>query len=229
MRFRVDVAAGHARMEWPDVHGPARAVVHDLIRSQDAELAAELHSHGWGGTPPRPLGVSPPVFTGTRRTKGAYMTSDTGSLWLGSPIPQIALCMLAGLAGRHELHWGRVPLRVKGVQLEHGPDHSSGRAEFASVSPVLVKHHDLYLLPDDPQYGKRLAHNLRHKAEILDLPRDVEVEIVEAGPRRRFEVQGALRIGATVRLRVVAAPALLDACHQGGIGLATNQGFGWLR
>ncbi|GII91195.1 CRISPR-associated endoribonuclease Cas6 [Sinosporangium siamense] len=229
MRFRVDIAAGHTRMAWPDVHGPARTVVYNLIRGQDADLAAQLHDHGWGGTPPRPLGVSPPLFTGTRRTKGAYMTSDTGALWLGSPIPQIAACLLAGLAGRRELHWGQVALRVKGVQLEATPDHSGGSAEFTSVSPVLVKQHDLYLLPGDRMYGERLVHNLRHKAEILGLPREVEVEIVDSGPRRRFEVQGALRIGATVRLRVAAAPSLLDACYQGGIGLATNQGFGWLR
>jgi CRISPR-associated endoribonuclease Cas6 len=133
------------------------------------------------------------------------------------------------MAGRKELRWGSLGLAVRGVELEVPPDHRSGQAEFATVSPVLVKSESRYLLPGDALYVDRLTHNVRHKADVLGLPGDAEVEVLDAGPRRGFEVAGAKRIGATVRLRMAAAPALLDALYEWGLGLATVQGFGWVR
>jgi hypothetical protein len=56
-----------------------------------------------------------------------------------------------------------------------------------------------------------------------------EVEVLGAGPRRGFDLSGARRIGATARLRVRAASALLDALYDWGLGLHTIQGFGWIR
>jgi CRISPR-associated endoribonuclease Cas6 len=232
MRFRVDVAAREPQIAWPDVHGPVRAVAYSLIGSKNPELARELHDAGWRGSPLRPVGMSPPVFRGAPRKPGAYMTSADGSLWLGSPVPDIAVAMLraaADLTSRTSMRWGRSTLAVKGVQLGDLPDHNSGQAVFESATPVLVKHEDRFLLPGDPLYLDRLSHNLRHKADLLGLPADHETEILDAGPRRRFEVAGKPRIGATIRVRVTAAPALLDALYDWGLGLLTIQGFGWLQ
>jgi CRISPR/Cas system endoribonuclease Cas6 (RAMP superfamily) len=50
-----------------------------------------------------------------------------------------------------------------------------------------------------------------------------------AGPRRVFDVAGAKRIGASARLRITAAPVLLDALYEWGLGLNTVQGFGWVK
>lgn len=229
MRFRVGVSAGAAGIPWPEVHGPARAVGYALIGSQDEQLATQLHDHGWAGSPLVPLGVSPPLFQGAPRRAGVYTTSDRGSLWCGSPVPRIAAALLAGVAGRREIRWGSVCLTVKGVQLENMPDHQASQAVFASLTPVLVRFDNEYILPDHGAYEDRLRHNLVHRADVLGLPSEVDLEVLEAGPRRRFEVQGAPRIGATIRVRVTAAPELLNALYVGGIGLATNQGFGWLR
>lgn len=229
MRFRVDVAAGAPGIPWPEVHGPARGVGYALIASQDADLATELHDHGWSGSPLVPLGVSPPLFQGAARKAGMYTTSDRGSVWFGSPVPRIAAALLAGVAGRDSIRWGSVPLSVRGVQLEDIPDHRAGEAVFESRTPVLVRHENEYILPDHDHFADRLRHNLVHRADVLGLPNDVELEVLSSGPRRRFEVQGKPRIGAVVRVRIVAAPDLLDALYVGGIGLATNQGFGWLR
>ncbi len=229
MRFRVDVAAGAESIPWPEVHSPARGVGYALIGSQDEQLATQLHDHGWAGGPLVPLGVSPPLFQGAPRRPGVYTTSANGSVWLGSPVPQIAAALLAGVAGRSEIRWGTVPLTVKGVQLEEVPDHQSGQAVFRSLTPVLLRFENEYILPDHKMYEDRLRHNLVHRADVLGLPNEVDLQVTDAGPRRRFEVQGKPRIGATIRVRVHAAPTLLDALYVGGIGLATNQGFGWLR
>jgi CRISPR-associated endoribonuclease Cas6 len=86
-----------------------------------------------------------------------------------------------------------------------------------------------FLLPDDDGFTERLMHNLQRKADMLGLPGEVEVTVLDAGPRRVFDVAGAKRIGATARLRVAGDPALLAALWEWGAGLCTIQGFGWLR
>ena len=229
MRIRVDVAAGQPAVDWQDVHGPARAVAYALIGASDPGLAQALHDSGWLGSPLRPVGISPPVFMGAAVRHGAYTTSGNGSFWLGSPVPEIASALLKGVAGREELQWGALGLTVRGVELESPPHHRSGQAEFATLSPVLVKKDSRFLLPGDDSYIDRLTHNIRHKADVLGLPGEAQVEVVGAGPRRGFDVAGTRRIGATVRLRVEAAPALLDALYEWGLGLATVQGFGWVK
>ncbi|ACY96518.1 CRISPR-associated protein Cas6 [Thermomonospora curvata DSM 43183] len=229
MRFRLDVAADRPELAWRDVHGPARGVVYGLLKSQDPELSQQLHDVGWQGHALRPLAISPPIFSGAKKRKGAYATSSKGSVWIGSPVPRIAGCLLAALAGRQHLRWGEATLQIKGVEVENTPDHSSGEAVFETVSPVILKHEGRYLLPGDAAYEERLVHNLRHKADVLGLPSDVRVEVLAAGPRRRFDVQGAMRIGATVKLSITAAPRLLDAIYDWGLGLVSIQGFGWIR
>lgn len=216
-------------MDWRDVHGPARAFVYALIEDSDPDLARQLHDEGWQGSTLRPLGISPPLFVGAVPKHGIYTTSANGSVWLGSPIPQIAAAMLKGLAGRKELRWGAARLAVRGTELEWPSDHGAGQADFASVSPVLVKKESRFLMPDDAGYEERLTHNLRHKADLLGMPNDVSVEVLEAGPRRVFDVAGAKRVGANVRLRIKAAPELLGALYEWGVGLNTVQGFGWLQ
>ena len=229
MRFRVDVAAPAAEMPWRDVHGAARGVVYGLIGDADRSLAEELHTAGWRGSGLRPVGVSRPVFAGTGRGHGKYLMSEHGSIWLGSPVPDIAAALVRGLAGRRELRWGATTLAVRGVQVEGAVDHSCGEAEFAAVTPVLVKHESRFLLPGDAEYLGCLARNLRHKADLLGLPPDVRAEVLDAGPRRRFDVPGGFRIGAEARIRVSGAPPLLDALRDWGLGLENIQGFGWPR
>jgi CRISPR-associated endoribonuclease Cas6 len=228
-RVRVDVSAADPVMDWRDVHGPARAVAYAMVGAADPELARQLHDEGWDGSSLRPVGISPPMFTGAVSRRGIYTTSGTGSVWFGSPVPKIAGALLRGLAGLQELRWGSALLTVRGTDLELPPDFRNGLAEFSTVSPVLVKKESRFLLPDDDAFTERLEHNLRHKADVLGLPSGVEVSILEAGPRRVFDVAGAKRVGATVRLRVAADPALLGALWEWGVGLCTVQGFGWLK
>lgn len=228
-RVRVDVSAAEPVMKWPDVHGPARAVLYALIGAREPDLARQLHDEGWQGTALRPVGVSPPLFAGAVQRHGVYTTSGTGSVWFGSPVAQIAAAILRGLAGLKELRWGSAHLAIRGTDVELPPDHESGQTVFLTVSPLLVKCESRFLLPGDSGYVDRLTHNLRHKADVLGLQNDVEVEVLDAGPRRVFDVAGAKRIGATARLRVAAAPALLDALYEWGLGLNTVQGFGWVK
>lgn len=229
-RVRVDVSASGPVIKWPDVHGPARAVVYEVIGAGEPDLARQLHDQGWRGSSLKPVGISPPMFIGAVRRKGAYTTSPNGSVWFGSPVPEISSAILKGLSSIDELRWGGVSLKVQGKELEWPDDHGSGVAEFSSVSPVLVKKESRFLLPDDNGYADRLVHNLRHKADLLGIPSsDVGIQVLEAGPKRNFEVGGAMRIGANVRLRVMADPALLRGLYEWGIGLNTVQGFGWLK
>jgi CRISPR-associated endoribonuclease Cas6 len=228
-RVRMDVGAAEPVVDWRDVHGPARTVIYGLIGASEPELARQLHDSGWAGSTLRPVGISPPLFAGAVPRHGVYTTSGNGSVWLGSPVPQIASALLRAVAGRTELRWGGLGLVIRGVEMEWPPDHEFGQADFVTVSPVLVKKDSRYLLPGDAGYEERLTHNLRHKADVLGLPSEVEVEVLDAGPRRVFDVAGAKRVGANARLRVTAAPVLLDAFYECGVGLNTVQGFGWVK
>lgn len=216
-------------MEWKDVHGAARAVAYAMVGAAEPGLARELHDQGWQGSPLRPVGVSPPMFMGAAPRHGVYTTSGAGSVWFGSPVPRIAGALLRGLAGLRELRWGGTTLSVQGTDLEWPPDFSSGEAVFVTMSPVLVKKDSRFLLPGEDGFTERLAHNLRHKADVLGLPNEVETEVLDAGSRRSFDVGGAKRIGATVRVRIAADPALLGALYEWGVGLNTVQGFGWVK
>jgi len=230
MRFRVDVSVDAAVIAWSDVCGPARGVLYDLLRSQDPELSAELHDKGWAGQSIKPVGISPPIFHVEEWCREGLRVSGVGAIWMGSPVPKIATCLMAALVGRTEIRWGHTPLAVRGVQVEVPPAScESGAAEFSAVSPILVKKDGRFLLPEDPDYVERLTHNLRHRADALGLPGDVKVEVLKAGPRRRYDVQGKIRIGATAKLRIQAAPDTLRAFYESGIGLNCVQGFGWLR
>jgi CRISPR-associated endoribonuclease Cas6 len=228
-RVRVDVSAAAPVMDWRDVHGPARAVVYAMVGATEPELARELHDQGWQGSTLRPVGISPPMFAGAERRHGVYTTSGNGSIWLGSPVPEIAAAILKGLAGLKEMRWGGARLAVRGIEFEWLPDHGSGQADFLTMSPVLVKKDSRFLLPGEGGYAERLVHNIRHKADVLGIPNEVDVEVLDAGPRRVFDVAGAKRIGANARLRITAAPVLLDALYEWGLGLNTVQGFGWVK
>ncbi|WP_242666153.1 CRISPR-associated endoribonuclease Cas6 [Parafrankia irregularis] len=214
---------------WRDVFGPARAVAYHLINRKDSDLATELHDQGYAGSSLRPLGLSPPSFRGTSRGHNVYRASGDGSLWFGSPVPRIAAAILAGLAGQRQLQWGSVELDVHGIQLVPPPDHSAGEAVFDTSTPVLVRHSSRYIFPGDPEFIGMLEHNLRHKADLLELPNQVDIEVLSAGRPRKFLSQNTPRHGCLVRTRVRAAPALLDALYDWGLGLNTNQGFGWIR
>ncbi|EIV96130.1 CRISPR-associated endoribonuclease Cas6 [Frankia sp. QA3] len=216
-------------MQWDNVFTPARALAYDLIRGQDPELAEELHKRGYAGSPLRPLGISSPQFRGTRKSHSVYATSPDGSLWFGSPVPRIASALLAGIAGRQTLRWASLQLTLRGVQLEPAPDHQAGEAVFATRTPILIKWEDRYIHPDHPRFVERLSHNLRHKADLLGLPADNDIEIISSGPPRKFLVQRAPRHGSTAEIRVHADSTLLDALYDWGLGLGTNQGFGWIR
>lgn len=229
MRVRVDVDANVPSLPWNEVHGPARGVVYDLIGSQNRELAQSLHDTGWKGQPLKPLGTTSPQFKGAPRKNGVYTTSRDGALWFGSPVPEIAAVLIAALAGRSELVWGSARLGIRGFTVDVSAPAGEGPVELRTATPVIVKHENRYLLPGDEHYLERLQHNLMHKADVLGLPAPTGLQILESGPRRRFSVRGAPRIGAQVRVAMEADARFVDGLRSWGLGLDTVQGFGWIR
>ncbi|AUS77484.1 CRISPR-associated endoribonuclease Cas6 [Actinoalloteichus sp. AHMU CJ021] len=229
MRIRVDVDTKAETMHWADVFGPARAVAYTLLRSQNGELARSLHDEGWRGDPMRPFGLTCPQFRGAPRRRGVYTTSDRGAVWFGSPMPEIAGPMAAALHRHDSLRWGRTVLRVREVRVETAEPTAGGEVELTTATPVLVKYDNQFIEPTHPAFLGRLAHNLRHKADVLGLPAPQDLVLVDSGPRRRFLVQGAPRIGAVIRVRLSADPRFVEAIRSWGLGLGNNQGFGWIR
>ncbi|MCS0639189.1 CRISPR-associated endoribonuclease Cas6 [Streptomyces sp. LP05-1] len=229
VRVKVDVGSDVPSLPWEDVHGPARAVVYGLLGSEDAELARALHDEGWAGQPLKPLGLTVPLFRGTQRRKGVYAASGDGTIWFGSPVPEIVSVLVAALAGRAEIRWGTARLRLHGFNVEVGGASDGGYAELSTATPVVVKRDSRYLLPGEQGFEEVLLHNLAHKADVLGLPVPSGLRVLEAGPRRRFTVRGAPRIGAQVRVVLEADGRLVKALRSWGLGLDNVQGFGWVR
>ncbi|WP_246150946.1 CRISPR-associated endoribonuclease Cas6 [Streptomyces qinzhouensis] len=230
VRVKVDVQADRRVLAWNDIHGPARGVVYGLLEEHDPALARSLHDEGWGGHPLKPVGVTSPQFKGAPRKRGVYTTSPQGSVWFGSPVPEIAAALVSALARRAEIVWGDARLRIQGFAVEFGaPAPVAGIVELETATPVVLRHEGRELLPGDAHYIERLEHNLTHKADILGLPAPRGLRVLEAGPRRRFTVRGAPRIGAQVRVAMEADPRFVDAIRSWGLGLDTVQGFGWIR
>lgn len=228
MRIRVDVEPDAPNLRWEDVHGPARGVAYGLLREHDAELARSLHEKGWAGSRLKPLGVSAPQFRGAPHRSGVYTTSPDGSVWFGSPVPEIAAALVTSLASRTELVWGRTRLTVRGFSVDMNPVRG-GRVELETLTPVVVKDNRRNLLPGDDRYLERLEHNLAHKADALGYAPPRSLQLLKAGARRRFTVRGAPRIGARVRVAMDAEAAFVEALRSWGLGLDTLQGFGWIQ
>lgn len=150
-------------------------------------------------------------------------------MWFGSPVPEIASVLVAALAMQEQLVWGATRLRVRGFTVEVAPSTGQGLVELETATPVVVEHDGRDLLPGDAHYLLRLQRNLQSKADILGLPGPKDLRVVQAGPRRRFEVDGAPRIGAQVRLAMEADARFVEAMRSWGLGLETIQGFGWVR
>ncbi|WP_307806660.1 CRISPR-associated endoribonuclease Cas6 [Streptomyces sp. FH025] len=205
--------------------------MYKLLNTQDKALAQTLHDDGWRGKPLKPVGVAGPQFVGAPRGKGVYSTSRDGPVWFGSPVPEIASVLVRALAGTEELAWGSTRLRVRGiaVDMDAALPAGEGQVELETMTPVILKHEGRNLLPGDEHYLDRLQHNLTHKADILGLPAPRGVRVLEAGPRRRFTVRGAPRIGARVRVVMEADGRFVNAIRSWGLGLDTIQGFGWVR
>ncbi|MEU0805512.1 CRISPR-associated endoribonuclease Cas6 [Streptomyces sp. NPDC005970] len=229
MRVKVDVDVDAPSLRWEDVHGPARGVAYELIGSQDAALGRVLHDEGWGGSPLKPVGLTSPQFKGAPRKAGVYTTSRDGAIWFGSPVPRIASVLIAALAARQELQWGEATLRIRGINIDVPPPVAGGEVELVTATPVVIKHESRYLLPEDRLFLDRLQHNLDRKADLLELPAPQDLQVMDSGPRRRFTVRGAPRIGAVVRLRMTADARFVEAIRSWGLGLDTVQGFGWIR
>jgi CRISPR-associated endoribonuclease Cas6 len=158
-----------------------------------------------------------------------YGTSAEGTVWFGSPVPQIASALITALSSCKEIPWGATRLRVRGLAIDVAPTAKDGPVELETVTPVVVKHESRDLLPDDEHYVDRLTHNLVRKADVLGLPAPRGLRVLEAGPRRRFTVRGAPKIGARVRISMEADARFVEALRSWGLGLDTIQGFGWVR
>ncbi|MBN1173576.1 MAG: CRISPR-associated endoribonuclease Cas6 [Micromonosporaceae bacterium] len=229
MRFYVDVSASAGELPWKYVHGAAHAVVYTVLGADAPKLAEQLHEHGWAETSLRPLGVSPPVFSGAPRKPSVYATSGRGRLWFGSPIPELAAALLAGVTRRERLQWGPLTLTVEGTKLEV-PAEPVDSALLTCCTPVLVKADGgRYVLPQETGFVEALSANTQRKADLLGLPGDVDLEVVTSGPRRAYEVSGGTRFGATATLRIHADPRLIAALREWGLGMGNIQGFGWVR
>jgi CRISPR-associated endoribonuclease Cas6 len=231
VRIVLQVRAQAGRLAWEQVLTPGRSLVYRALADHDPDLGRQLHDAGLGPYRLRPFVFCPPTFASAPRIARSYAVGGTGSVAFGSPLLVVAEAVAKAVAGRQVLHWGSAALEIRSVAVVDPPRFITGQAEWHTATPVIVKggHPDRFLLPDDPGWLDGLRGNLQRKAATLGLDEAVEVELLWAGARRLFRVDGSTRIGAPVTVRVLAASETLAAIWSWGLGQANAAGFGWIQ
>ncbi len=83
----------------------------------------------------KPVGVGGPQFKGAPRKRGVYTISPQGSVWFGSPVPEIAAALVSALARRTEIVWAAARLRIQGFTVEVGvPTSVEGLVELKTAT-----------------------------------------------------------------------------------------------
>lgn len=187
-----------------------------------------------------PVGYSAPVFPTARRRRGVYAAGGPGFVEFGSPLPEVVEAWARALAGQEVLDWGGVALRLEHVAVFEPPEFHTGQARLRTLTPVVLKGsgrdasgvrttRQAWLLPREPEFASYFAHNLRRKAETLDLSPDIHLEAVTwVGPKRSFVVGRGAKPGAPVEVELHGDPETLRAVWSWGLGQANSAGFGWV-
>jgi CRISPR-associated endoribonuclease Cas6 len=230
VRIVLQLRASPGRLAWEEVLTPGRGLVYGALAEHSPQLGRELHDAGYGPHRLRPFAFCPPTFPSAPRIARFYAVGGLGSVAFASPLLVVAEAVAKAVAGRGVLHWGSAALEVRSVAAVDPPRFLNGPAEWHTTTPVVVKggHPDRFLLPHDPGWLDGLRGNLQRKAATLGLDDAVEVELLWAGARRLFRVDGSARIGAPVAVRVQAASETLAAIWSWGLGQANSAGFGWI-
>ncbi|GAB3277089.1 hypothetical protein GCM10027589_02840 [Actinocorallia lasiicapitis] len=245
MRLRLAFHTGARTLDWKDVLAPGRALAYGLLDRAAPELGRTLHEKGWGPYGLVPFGYGAPVFPAARRRRGVYASDGPGVLELGSPLPGVVEGWAAALQFMPVLAWGSIAFIVDGIEAVDAPAFSSGKAEFRTVTPVVMKgsgrdetgtrtRRQAWCLPGEPEWDVYMQRNLRRKAETLGLDPEVSLEgVTWVGPKRSFAVSGTgggggSKPGACVQVQVSGAPETLAALHSWGLGQANAAGMGWI-
>jgi CRISPR-associated endoribonuclease Cas6 len=183
-----------------------------------------------------PFGYGAPVFPGAPRRRGAYAAGGPGVVEFGSPLPPVVEAWSNALRDRELIDWGGVALRVTGLRAVDPPRFASGRATMRTDTPVVMKTSTgerasttPWVLPTEAEFPAVFLHNLRRKAETLELSAEIELEAVSwVGPKRSFAVGSGTKPGAAVEVVLLAEPETLRAIWSWGLGQANAAGFGWI-
>lgn len=240
MRLCLTVSTTATFLGWENVLRPGRGLIYELLFRGAPELGARLHERGWGETGMTPFGYGAPTFPEARRRRGKYTVGGSGTVEIGSPLPQVIEGLAKGLAGQSVLDWGGTAFRVEQVDVLPPPDFSSGQARLKTSTPVVMKgsgHNEhgerttrqAWVLPTEPEFAAYFESNLRRKALTVGVDSDVTVEAITwVGPKRSFSVGKGYKPGAAVGAELRAAPETLRCIWSWGLGQANAAGFGWV-
>lgn len=240
MRLRIDVRTRADHIPWHNVLRPGRGLLYTLTNTTKPELGEQLHNDGWGPHGMVPLGHGAPIFPRARRQRGKYAAGGRGHLQIGSPLPGVVQHWAEALADQSLLDWGGIALEIVGITALTPPAFSDGMATFRTATPLTIKalpnsgnrlrRPGTEILPHETGFLQALQHNLRRKAETLDLEPDITADSPTwIGAKRSYTIGQGSRTGAPVEITLHGAPRTLRALWSWGLGQANAAGFGWIK
>ncbi|WP_448593404.1 CRISPR-associated endoribonuclease Cas6, partial [Thermoflexus hugenholtzii] len=150
-----------------------RGLAYTAMRRGLPQVARRLHEEGWPG--PEGRAYKPLTYSwlhGLRPDGGGLWAEGAVTWWVSSPIEAVVEALALGLLLEPEVRLGSYPVIVERIEVEPTPVFE-GAATFIALSPItlstgerradgkLVKR---YLSPEEPEFARALAENLRRKA-----------------------------------------------------------------
>lgn len=202
------------------------------------QVAHRLHEEGWPG--PEGRAYKPLTYSwlhGLQPDRAGLWAEGAVTWWISSPIPSVVEALALGLLLEPEVRLGSHPVIAERMEVEPTPIFE-GAATFTALSPItlstgerradgkLVKR---YLSPEEPEFARALAENLRRKAAAFygqAIPGDLEIQVHPPYRSKLVRIHDTDIRGWMLSFTVSGPPDLIRLGYEAGFGEHTASGFG---
>jgi CRISPR-associated endoribonuclease Cas6 len=243
VRLVVDFWFERGLLKW-DYLNFLQGLVYLALGEYNPQLARKLHDEGFAGGGKRFRLFTFSLLYPRERPRACRAGLEVGGevrWWFSSPVIGVVEALAGGLLGLGEVRVGPLRASLIRVGVEPLPEFGT-EAVFTTLSPVVVstgegpdedgRFRRRFLGPEDPEFFRVLAQNLRRKAEACELAAgDIPVEFEAVGryKSRLFTSHGVKVRGWQLTVRMRGPGPLLRLAYEAGLGERTAQGFGMLR
>ncbi len=218
--------------------GWLRGLAYTAMERGLPQVAHRLHEEGWShpeGRRYKPLTYS--WLHGLRPDRTGLWAEGAVTWWVSSPIPAVVEALALGLLLEPEVRLGSYPAMVERIEVEPTPAFA-GAATFTTLSPITISTGERradgklvkrYLSPEEPEFARALAENLRRKAAAFygqEIPGDLGIQVHPPYRSKLVRIHDTDIRGWMLSFTISGHPELIRLGYEAGFGEHTASGFG---